>query len=188
MIDSVGLIVFPTSLFGCSDPVISNGTRPCLIHTGPVEWGSIQEAGFTGDSHSTFLPQIFYQDGTQSQDLCSSDCTSNMRDMPSPVPTPLLTSNFRSLYQQLNNFSWLFSAAFSNYILNVNPCLTCKWHSVNNSYFEGFIFTMLLFGGISWVPPKVASEKPSQRCSLCSLIRLSRSCCQHHHCGLQSTG
>lgn len=64
MIDSVGRIVFPTSLFGCSDPVISNGPGPCLIHTSPAERGCIQEASFTGDSHSAFLPQIFYQDGT----------------------------------------------------------------------------------------------------------------------------
>lgn len=88
MIDSVGHIVFPTSTFGCSDPVIYNGPSPCLIHTSPAEQGSIQEAGFTGDSHSTFLPQIFYQDGTQGQDLCSAGCTSNMRDMPSLVRAP----------------------------------------------------------------------------------------------------
>ena len=45
MIDSVGRIVFPTSLFGCSDPVIYNGPIPCLIHTSPAERGCIQEAG-----------------------------------------------------------------------------------------------------------------------------------------------
>lgn len=69
MIDSLGCIVFPTSLFGCSDPVIYNGPGPCLIHTSPTELGSMQEAGFTGDNISTFLPQIFYQDRTQGQDL-----------------------------------------------------------------------------------------------------------------------
>ncbi len=64
MTDPVGRIVFPTSLFGCPDPVIYNGPGPCLIHTSPTKQGCIQEVGFTGDSHFTFLPQIFYQDGT----------------------------------------------------------------------------------------------------------------------------
>lgn len=60
MIDSVGRIVFPPTLFGCSDPVIYNGPNPCLIHTSPAERGSIQEAGVTGESHSTFLPGILF--------------------------------------------------------------------------------------------------------------------------------
>lgn len=102
MIDSVGRIVFPSSLFGRSDPVIYNGPGPCLIHTSPAERGSTLKADFTGDSHYTHTH-------TQASDVLSgrnseprfmtgtAGCTSDMRDAPSPVLSPLPTYTFQIL-------------------------------------------------------------------------------------------
>lgn len=183
MIDIVGRIVFPASLFGCSDPVIYNGPSPCLIHTGLQCKAAYRKLAL----QMTVIPlsclRYFIKTELQSQDLCSAGCTSNMTDTPSPVPAPLPTSNFRSVYQQINKFSQLFSKELSNHILDVNPCWRCKWHSVNN---HQLFYRLYLHSVTVW--RQVASEKPSQRCSLRSLIRSSSSCCQHHHRGLQSLG
>lgn len=93
MIDSVGRIVFPTSLFGCSDPVIYNGPGPCLIHTSPTERGSIQEAAITLSCLGYFIKTEL-----RAKIYVRQAVHQTWGTQPSPVLAPLLTSNFRSVY------------------------------------------------------------------------------------------
>lgn len=115
MIDSVGRIVFPTSLFGRPDPVIYDGTNPCLIHTSAAERGYAQEAGDTGDGHSTFLPQIFYQDGTAELRFMSSGLyigPGHAKPASCSPANPETQSSVRAARRELRVVEW-FNYAFT---------------------------------------------------------------------------